>query len=83
MPATIRRHSFKNHYLQLVKNETGRDLLLNLPWLIVWEILRLGFVLLRDRALLSAYREAWQLLGTVRRRRTLIQATARERMQES
>jgi hypothetical protein len=58
-------------------------LLPNLPWLIVWEILRLGFVLLRDRALLSAYREAWQLLGTVRRRRTLIQATARERMQES
>ena len=83
VPEAIRRHSFKNHYLQLVKNETGRGLLLNLPWLIVWEILRLGFVLLRDRALLSAYKEAWQLLGTARRRRTLIQATVRERMQES
>jgi GT2 family glycosyltransferase len=54
----VRRHSFKNHYLQLVKNERGVDFVRNLPWIAVWEVARLGFVLLFDRALLPAYAEA-------------------------
>jgi GT2 family glycosyltransferase len=72
-----RRHSFKNHYLQLVKNETKRGFLRDLPWLIGWEILRLGFVLLRDRPMWAAYRDAWRALPEARRKRTLIQARAR------
>ncbi len=58
IPVEVRRHSFKNHYLQLLKNERGADFLRNLPWLLVWEVLRLGYVLLRDRTLLRAYRAA-------------------------
>lgn len=54
----VRCHSFKNHYLQILKNERARDLVMNLPWLITWEGLRLGFALLRDRAVLSAYAAA-------------------------
>lgn len=70
VPVAIRRHSFKNHYLQLVKNETAGGLLRNLPWLVVWEGLRLGFVLLRDRALLPAYLDAArEVPGAWRRRR--------------
>ena len=61
MPDDVRRHSFKNHYLQILKNERGRDFLLNLPVLLTWEILRLGFVLLRDRAMWVAYRDALRL----------------------
>ncbi len=38
VPAVIRRHSFKNHYLQLVKNETAGGLLRNAPWLLGWEV---------------------------------------------
>lgn len=54
----VRCHSFKNHYLQILKNERARDVLGNLPWLLAWEALRLGFALLRDRAVLPAYLQA-------------------------
>ena len=80
IPDGIRRHSFKNHYLQLVKNETGRGLFVNAPWLIGWEILRLGFVVLRDRAMWPAYRDAWRTLPVAwRRRRLLVERAAGRR----
>jgi GT2 family glycosyltransferase len=69
IPIEIRRHSFKNHYLQIAKNERGRDLLLNLPWLIGWEMLRLGFVLLREPALMAGYVNAMGYLGAALRKR--------------
>ena len=74
---STRRHSFKNHYLQVVKNETLASGLQNLPWLLGWEILRFGFVVLRDRAMLGAYAEAWRTLPGARRKRRLIQSRAR------
>lgn len=77
IPVAIRRHSFKNHYLQLVKNETGRDLIRNLPWLIAWELLRAGYVLLRDRPMWAAYRDAWRVLPEARRKRALIRESVR------
>ncbi|MBW2425641.1 MAG: glycosyltransferase family 2 protein [Deltaproteobacteria bacterium] len=73
----IRRHSFKNHYLQLVKNETPGDFVRDLPWILGWEVLRLGFVLLRDRPMWAAYREAWRRLPEARRKRAILQARAR------
>ncbi len=51
----VRQHSFKNHYLEIIKNERAGDLLRNLPVLLVWEILRLGYALTRDRAVLPGY----------------------------
>jgi GT2 family glycosyltransferase len=54
----VRRHSFKNHYLQIIKNERLADFCLNLPWLLTWELLRFGFAVLRDPAVLPAYRDA-------------------------
>ena len=77
IPVEIRRHSFKNHYLQLVKNESLADFLRNLPWLAGWELLRLGFVLVRDRGLLAGYRDAYRAFPTARRRRRLISRRAR------
>ena len=76
IPVSIRRHSFKNHYLQMIKNERGRDFLANLPAIAVWEVLRLGFALLRDRALLAGYRDAWRLSRRAWRKRRLIQLRA-------
>ena len=78
IPITTRRHSFKNHYLQIVKNETATGFVRNLPWLVTWEILRLGFVLLRDRPMGTAYRDAWRALPEARRKRILVQAKARQ-----
>lgn len=77
IPVAIRRHSFKNHYLQLVKNETLAGFLMNAPWLIGWEVLRLGFVLIRDRGMLGAYRETWRELPGAWRKRRLIGEIAR------
>jgi GT2 family glycosyltransferase len=77
IPIETRRHSFKNHYLQLVKNETASGFVRNLPWLFAWEILRLGFVLLRDRPMAAAYQDAWRALPEARRKRILVQARAR------
>ena len=78
IPVATRRHSFKNHYLQLMKNETAGGFLRNLPWLVSWEVLRLGFVLLRDRAVGGAYRDAWRAMPEARRKRGVIQERARQ-----
>ncbi len=78
MPAGIRRHSFKNHYLQLIKNETPSGFAINLPILASWEVLRLGFALLRDRELLAGYADAWRLSRRAWHKRQVIR-TARAR----
>lgn len=80
-PAWIRQHSFKNHYLELVKNETWGGLARRLPALVIWEVLRLGFAVSRDRAMLPAYGQAFRALPDAWRKRRLlrekIQARAR------
>jgi GT2 family glycosyltransferase len=75
-PAWIRRHSFKNHYLQLVKNESAAGLLVRAPALLVWEVLRLGFVVLRDREMFPAYAEAWRAWPAARAKRQLLRRRA-------
>jgi len=78
IPVEIRRHSFKNHYLQLVKNERRGDLLRNAPSILVWEVLRLGFTVLRDPKLLPAYLTAARALPAAFRKRRRIAARACE-----
>ena len=68
----VRRHSFKNHWLQIAKNETATDLVRNLPWLLGWEVIRLGFALARDRAMLRAYVDGARAVPEALRRRRLI-----------
>ncbi len=75
----VRRHSFRNHYLQVIKNERTSDLLRNLPWLLGWEVLRFGFVLLRDRAMLPAYLDAVRRAPRAFAKRRAINRRARER----
>lgn len=76
--ASVRRHSFKNHYLQILKNERGVDALANLPWLLAWEMLRLGYAVIRDRAILPGYLDAWRAApGALARRRMIRQRATR------
>ena len=72
IPVAIRRHSFKNHYLQLAKNETRSDLMRNAPVLFAWEVLRLGFACLRDPGLLPAYVDAARSLPEALRKRRIL-----------
>ncbi|MEA2169155.1 MAG: hypothetical protein QOF76_2455, partial [Solirubrobacteraceae bacterium] len=74
-----RRLQFRNRYLMCVKNDTWAGVLRAAPLLIAWELLALGHVLLRERHLLGAYRDAWRGLPEARRRRRLVQAARRAR----
>jgi GT2 family glycosyltransferase len=65
---------FRNRLLMEVKNETGRGLARDLPWIVAYEVLALGHALLRERSLLPAYRDFWRALPGARRRRALVQA---------
>jgi GT2 family glycosyltransferase len=71
--SALRRHSFKNHYLQLIKNESLAGFVRGLPMLAGWEVLRLGFALLRDREVLGGYREALRLAGPAFDKRRALQ----------
>jgi len=68
----VRRHSFKNHYLSVLKNERARDFLVNLPVLLAWEVARLGYALLFDRPILAGYRMAWRLRRRMWEKRRVI-----------
>lgn len=78
LPLRARRHSWKNHYLMMIKNDRFRDLLASAPRLLAWEVGRLGFALTRDPGLLPAYLEVLGLLPHAlrQRRRTLRAARA-------
>ncbi|MEE3325753.1 MAG: glycosyltransferase family 2 protein [Myxococcota bacterium] len=78
IPAEIRRHSFKNHYLQIVKNESLLSFLVLLPVFLVWETLRFGFALLLDRRILPAYAQAYQLMGRAFRKRRILRAKMKQ-----
>jgi GT2 family glycosyltransferase len=71
-----RRIQFRNRLLMIAKNETWGGLLRDLPFILGYEILALGHVLLRERHLLKGYAEALRLLPAARRRRRIIQRRA-------
>jgi GT2 family glycosyltransferase len=79
VPIAVRRHSFKNHYLQLIKNESASDLVRGLPVFLAWEAMRLGFAVLRDPAILPAYGDAWRLSRSALRKRRLLREKLEER----
>ena len=72
----IRRHSFKNHYLQIIKNDEPGNFLRDLPVILAWEVVRLGYAILRDPAMLPTYLEVVKLAPRAFRKRRMI----RERM---
>ncbi|MEZ4334524.1 MAG: glycosyltransferase family 2 protein [Myxococcota bacterium] len=72
----IRRHSFKNRYLELLKNERVSALVRDLPFVLPVELARLGFALAVDRALLRGYLDALRLARRALRKRALLRAKA-------
>jgi GT2 family glycosyltransferase len=55
MPLAARRHSWKNHYLLMIRNDSAADIVRALPFIAAWELVRLGHALLRDPRVLTAY----------------------------
>jgi len=70
---------FRNRYLMMAKNDPLPDLLKDLPAILAYEVLALGFALLRERHLLRGYVEAARMLGVMRRKRKVLQDRRRER----
>jgi hypothetical protein len=69
LPEPARRLVLRNRYLLIAKNDRPRDLLRDLPWILGYELLALGFALARERHLLRGYAEAARLLPAAVRRR--------------
>ena len=65
-------HSFKNHYLKLCKNLLPGQMWRDGAHLAAWEILRLGYAVLREPSLLAAYARAIRLLPRALRKRRQI-----------
>ena len=74
----LRRHAFKNHYLEMIKNERPGKFLRDLPVILAWEGVRLGYALLRDRSRLPAYASAARLARRAWHKRRHIQARVRQ-----
>ena len=72
-----RRLQFRNRYLMMVKNETAAGLARDGAWIVAYEVLALGHVLLRERHLMGGYRDAWRLRRAARCRRRLVQTARR------
>jgi len=69
VPVAARRHSWKNHYLLLAKNDRLSHLVLHLPWVLGWELARQGYALLHDRAVYGSYGMLLRALPSALRRR--------------
>ncbi|MEJ2185766.1 MAG: glycosyltransferase [Gemmatimonadota bacterium] len=79
LPPAARRHSWKNHYLLMLKNDRVGDVLRSLPHVLAWELGRVGFTLARDPALLGTWLRVARLAPAAlrERRRALGQANRR------
>ena len=78
MPERDRRMQFRNRYLMMIKNDARRDLLRDLPRIALYEVLALGFAVLRERHLLRGYAEAARLAPRMARKRRVLQGRRRE-----
>jgi GT2 family glycosyltransferase len=79
MPEPDRRMQFRNRYLMVAKNDPLPALMRDLPRILAYEVLALGFALLRERHLLRGYLEAARLLPRMMRKRAILQRRRRER----
>jgi GT2 family glycosyltransferase len=74
LPEAHRRLQFRNRLLMMAKNDSWADVRRDLHRIAFYEVLALGHVVLRERHLLRAYREALRALPAARRRRAVVQA---------
>lgn len=68
----VEYHNYKNRYLMIIKNDSVRFLLRNLPGIVLTEVLKTGALLIRcPRALLSLGEVMRLMPGTLRKRRII------------
>ena len=77
MHITARRHSWKNHYLLMIRNDRVGDIVRALPHIAAWEVARLGHALLRDPRVLNAFADLARALPAALRERRALRARRR------
>jgi GT2 family glycosyltransferase len=77
VPAFIRRHSYKNRYLLMIKNDHFINILKDLPFILLHEIKALIYVLFREPHLLIAWIQIIFLLPFTIKKRVAIMKNAR------
>jgi GT2 family glycosyltransferase len=79
MPAWDRTMQFRNRYLMMIKNDPLGAFLRDLPGILLYEVLALGFAVVREHHLLRGYADAARLAPKMRRKRAILQRKRRER----
>ena len=79
LPQWDRTMQFRNRYLMILKNDPLPTFLRDLPRMLLYEAMALGFAVLRERHLLRGYVDAARLAGRMVRKRALLQRRHRER----
>jgi len=76
IPIKIRKHSYQNRYLMIVKNEHfGWNWWFNFPKLLALEVMYHGYLLLKDpKVMLGSWPELFRLLPSAIRKRRMIKA---------
>ncbi|HUP43856.1 MAG TPA: hypothetical protein VM599_11675, partial [Thermoanaerobaculia bacterium] len=74
MSPEVNYHSLKNRYLLRLYHQSGPNLLWTLPFALWRDLLALGYVLLRERRSLAAYRWLWANRRELLARRRTIQS---------
>jgi hypothetical protein len=72
-----RRVQFRNRYLMMLKNDSLPSFAHDLPRIAAYEVLALGYALLRERHLVRGYGEALRLAPEARRKGRAIAARRR------
>jgi len=73
-PRFLRQLQFRNRYLLMFKNDSWRNVLRHAPYILGFEVLALGYVLLREPYLLWGYWDALRLLPKMMQKRRAIQS---------
>ncbi len=68
----VKYHSYKNHLMTLYKNEYGKNVLLDFFPIVWYELKKLVYILLFDRAVLKGVGEIWKLRKSLKEKRLFI-----------
>ena len=73
----LRMLAVRNRYLVSLKNEIPVHFMRDLPFILLYDVGVVTYLLLRERELLQAYRSIWQLRGRMLQKRRMIQSQRR------
>ncbi|WP_144940561.1 glycosyltransferase family 2 protein [Paenibacillus sp. 32O-W] len=81
-PLFIRQYSYINRYRMMIKNDHPAYILKHLPFITLYELASLSYVILREPGLLKAWKSVLKEWGPLRRQRSIIQQNRKKELQK-